>query len=117
MIMGNGMDMAVGKALPNPASYTCSLLIISLPSDSVAYEWGDAGGVVSYRYAHDRRPDTNEDVLSLGFITPAYDAILVRVDSHPDLNHDFLQMELVRCMLELNVFKDNEFNQLNTRTI
>ena len=65
--------------------------------ESTAFEWGSGGngGIVSYQYPSDKRPDTNNDMLSLGFITPSFDAVLARVDSHPDSNHDFLELEIV----------------------
>ena len=61
----------------------------------MAYEWGVNGGVMKYTYPSDKRPDTSEDVLSLGFISPSFDAVLVRVDSDPKMNNDYLQLEIV----------------------
>ncbi len=76
-------------------------------AESVAFEWPSLkkGGVVRYTYPADKRPDTNSDLLSLvhihhfdakyqffslllihilqGFITPSFDAVLARIDSHP----------------------------------
>ncbi len=71
----------------------------------MAFEWPSLkkGGVVRYTYPADKRPDTNSDLLSLvhihhfdanffylflihilqGFITPSFDAVLARIDSHP----------------------------------
>ena len=72
---------------PNPES-----LFIA---EAVAYEWGVNGGVMKYTYPSDKRPDTSEDVLSLGFISPSFDAVLVRVDSDPKMNNDYLQLEIV----------------------
>ena len=72
---------------PNPDS-----LFIA---EAVAYEWGVNGGVMKYTYPSDKRPDTSEDVLSLGFISPSFDAVLVRVDSDPKMNNDYLQLEIV----------------------
>ena len=64
-------------------------------SEAVAYEWGANGGMIKYSYPTDKRPDTSEDVLSLGFISPSFDAVLIRVDSDPKINNDFLQLEIV----------------------
>ena len=51
--------------------------------------------MIKYSYPTDKRPDTSEDVLSLGFISPSFDAVLIRVDSDPKINNDFLQLEIV----------------------
>ena len=73
--------------------------------EAVAYEWGANGGMIKYSYPTDKRPDTSEDVLSLGFISPSFDAVLIRVDSDPKINNDFLQLEIVSIFffLEKNV--------------
>lgn len=65
----------------------------------MAYEFGSDGGVVKFTFPEDKRPDTNEDILSMGFITPSFDAVLARVDSNPDASNDFLQLELVSSNL------------------
>lgn len=72
-------------------------------SDSVAYQWGPGGGLITYEYPSDKRPDTSADVLSLGFITPSFDAVLVRIDSQPERNHDFLQLEIVSTCIIMAV--------------
>ena len=54
---------------------------------------------MKYTYPSDKRPDTSEDVLSLGFISPSFDAVLVRVDSDPKMNNDYLQLEIVSTYL------------------
>ena len=75
--------------------------MISTLEESVAYEWGSGkGGVVKFTYPADKRPDTNSDLLSLGFITPSIDAVLARIDSHHDSDHDFIQLEIVRILLK-----------------
>ena len=61
----------------------------------MTYEWGANGGSMKYTYPSDKRPDTSEDVLSLGFISPSFDAVLVRVDSDPKISNDYLQLEIV----------------------
>ena len=50
---------------------------------------------MKYTYPSDKRPDTSEDILSLGFISPSFDSVLVRVDSDPKINNDYLQLEIV----------------------
>ena len=70
-------------------------------AEAVAYEWGVNGGVMKYTYPSDKRPDTSEDVLSLGFISPSFDAVLVRVDSDPKMNNDYLQLEIVSTSYSL----------------
>ena len=51
----------------------------------MSFEWPSRqkGGVVRYTYPEDKRPDTSGDMLSLGFITPSFDAVLARVEGHP----------------------------------
>ena len=71
--------------------------------EAVAYEWGANGGMIKYSYPTDKRPDTSEDVLSLGFISPSFDAVLIRVDSDPKINNDFLQLEIVSLFLLENM--------------
>ena len=53
------------------------------------------GGSITFKYPSDKRPDTSRDVLSLGFITPSFDAVLMRIDSHPGATNDYLQLEIV----------------------
>ena len=57
-----------------------------------------------YYYPEEKRPDTKDDLLSLGFITPSIDAVLVRIDSQGgDMHNDYLQLEIV-SFLALNDF-------------
>jgi hypothetical protein len=62
-------------------------------SESVAYEWGPKPGLVRYYYDIKKRPDTQVDALSLGFITPLQNAVLLRVDSAT--TNDYLELEIV----------------------
>ena len=65
-------------------------------SESTAYEWTSKPGLIRYYYHLNKRPDTSADVLSLGFITPLDDAVLIRVDSGAASNfNDYLEVELV----------------------
>jgi hypothetical protein len=61
----------------------------------VSYEWGLKGGTITFKYPSDKRPDTSRDILSLGFITPSFDAVLMRIDGHPGATNDYLQLEIV----------------------
>ena len=70
--------------------------------ESVAYEWSKNGGVVQYSFPTDKRPDTNNDILSLGFITPSFDAILARIDSSAEKSTDFLQLAILGGKIFLN---------------
>ncbi|TRY78356.1 hypothetical protein TCAL_01738 [Tigriopus californicus] len=86
--------------------------------ESVACQWGTKGGAIRYTYPSDKRPDTNSDILSLGFITPSFNAILARVDSNPDSHKDFLQLEIVAGKVFLNYnlgSKDITIGDINTK--
>ena len=68
------------------------------------YEWQKAGGTITYYYPEEKRPDTKDDLLSLGFITPSFDAVLVRIDSQGgDMHNDYLQLEIVSSHLEPDI--------------
>ena len=72
--------------------------------DSVVYEWQNIGGTITYYYPEEKRPDTKDDLLSLGFITPSLDAVLVRIDSQGgDMHNDYLQLEIVSSHLEPDI--------------
>ena len=71
----------------------------------MVYEWHDRGGTITYYYPEEKRPDTKDDLLSLGFITPSIDAVLVRVDSQGgDMHNDYLQLEIVSIHLGIDNF-------------
>ena len=61
--------------------------------ESIAYEWGRKPGLIRFTYPFDKRPDTRVDMLSLGFITPLQNAVLVRVDSQA--SNDYIELEVV----------------------
>ena len=64
------------------------------------YEWINPGGTITYYYPEEKRPDTKDDLLSLGFVTDRIDAVLVRIDSQGgDMHSDFLQLEIVSISL------------------
>ena len=62
-------------------------------SESVAYHWGPKPGLIRYYFLEGSRPNTKSDVLSLGFITPLENAIMLRIDS--DSSSDFIEVEIV----------------------
>ena len=69
------------------------------------YEWYNTGGTIRYIYPQEKRPDTKDDLLSLGFITPSIDAVLVRIDSQGgDMHSDYLQLEIVSIHLNPDNF-------------
>jgi leucine-rich repeat transmembrane neuronal protein 1/2 len=69
------------------------------------YEWNPTGGTITYYYPEEKRPDTKDDLLSLGFITDRIDAVLVRIDSQGgDMHSDYLQLEIVSIHLDQDNF-------------
>ena len=81
-------------------------------SDSVVYEWYGSGGTVTYYYPEEKRPDTKDDLLSLGFITPSLDAVLVRIDSQGgDMHNDYLQLEIVSIPLDSDTILNFELSR------
>ena len=64
--------------------------------ESVVYEWYGNGGTITYYYPAEKTPETKDDFLVLGFITPSLDAILVRISSQGrDMHNDYLQLEII----------------------
>ena len=62
--------------------------------ESVAYEWGSKGrGLIRYFYNEQKHPSTKVDIISLGFITPLENAVLLRVDS--GTTQDYLEVDIV----------------------
>ena len=59
----------------------------------LSYEWLTKPGLIRYYYQMKREPDTSTDVMTLGFITPMANCVLIRVDS---LGDDYMQVEVVR---------------------
>ena len=75
----------------------------------MAFEWTGDVGVILYEFPSDKRPDTSADSISLGFITPSFDAVLLRIDSYPDNNKgkDFMQVEIVSIKINLEASNAN----------
>lgn len=59
---------------------------------SVAYTFGANGGLMTYLYPRDHRPNARKDQLAVGIMTSQRDAILFRVSG---TSEDFIEMELV----------------------
>lgn len=81
----------------NTFACDCDMTSYTGPScdeESTAYKFTGAGGVITYNYPEDKRPDTKSDLLALGFITESDNAIMVRVDS--GTSNDYLELQLVR---------------------
>lgn len=76
---------------------TTTILLIA---ESVAYEWLTKPGLIRYYYQMKREPDTSTDVLTLGFITPLANCVIIRVDS---LGDDYMQVEVVSAIHHLIV--------------
>ena len=78
--------------------------------ESVAYEWGSKGrGLIRYFYNEQKHPSTKVDIISLGFITPLENAVLLRVDS--GTTQDYLEVDIVSSNsfiigVKLLLFKD-----------
>ena len=72
-------------------------------AESVAYEWGPRPGLINFYYGKNNQPDTRVDALSLGFITPQENAVLLRVSSGSA--NDYLELEIV----SMKVFQSHDF--------
>ncbi|GJQ66007.1 putative laminin G [Trypoxylus dichotomus] len=84
-------------------SYTCDCEMTSYTGptcsdESIAYEFGPNRGIITYTFPEDRRPEMQEDTISLGFITTKSDAVLLRIVS--GTSNDYIELEIV----EGNVF-------------
>ncbi|XP_071453531.1 neurexin 1-like, partial [Hetaerina americana] len=68
--------------------------------ESIAYEFGSHGdgGLITYTYPEEHRPETKGDTLAVGFSTTSENSVLVRVDSA--VSHDYLELEII----EGNIF-------------
>lgn len=61
--------------------------------DSTAYRFGPKPGLITYTFAEDKRPDTKNDLLAVGFITSVENAVLLRIDS--GTSSDYMELQLV----------------------
>ena len=63
-------------------------------AESVAYEWGGQGrGLIRYFFDDKKKHNTKVDMISLGFITPLDNAVLIRIDSATAF--DYLEVDIV----------------------
>lgn len=81
---------------------------VSYYTESVSYEFGPNRGIIIYTFPEDNRPEMQEDVVSLGFITTKSDAVLLRLVS--GTSNDYIEMEIVSSLLFL---PSRNFNILN----
>lgn len=65
----------------------------SIP-ESVSYEFGPNRGIITYTFPEERRPETQEDSIALGFMTTKSDAVLLRIIS--GTSNDYIEMYIVR---------------------
>ncbi|CAH1365278.1 unnamed protein product [Tenebrio molitor] len=84
-------------------SYTCDCDMTSFTGptcsdESVSYEFGPNRGIITYTFPEDNRPEMQEDVIAIGFITTKADAVLLRIVS--GTSNDYIEMEIV----EGNIF-------------
>ncbi|CAM1325515.1 NRXN2 (predicted) [Pycnogonum litorale] len=84
-------------------TYTCDCDMTSYggptcSDESIAYQFGRAGGTITYSYPENKRPDSRNDLLALGLMTYTDDAIIARVDSSS--SNDYMELEIV----EGNIF-------------
>lgn len=87
------IDPLKDALVPSPA-------VIEGCTESVSYEFGGRGGVITYNYPRDKQPDTKADSLSLAFITGSGDAVLFRVDSAQ--SEDYLMLALIKGILTVS---------------
>lgn len=59
----------------------------------MAYEFGANKGMIQYTFPAGKQPDTEEDAISLGFITMKSDAVLLRIES--STTQDYMELEIV----------------------
>ncbi|CAH1263754.1 NRXN2 [Branchiostoma lanceolatum] len=57
---------------------------------STTYEFGPAGGLITYEFPNEARPNTRIDMLAVGFTTRVTQAVLVRIDSAT--SDDFMEI-------------------------
>ncbi|KAI8515077.1 Neurexin [Branchiostoma belcheri] len=57
---------------------------------STTYEFGPAGGLITYEFPSEARPNTRIDMLAVGFTTRVTQAVLVRIDSAT--SDDFMEI-------------------------
>lgn len=71
-------------------------------AESVSYEFGPNRGIITYTFPEDNRPEMQEDVIAIGFITTKADAVLLRIVS--GTSNDYIEMEIVMRQVEVSLF-------------
>ncbi|GFT00428.1 neurexin-1a [Nephila pilipes] len=79
-------------------SYTCDCDMTSYTGptcsdESISYKFGARGGLITFTYPSEKRPDTKSDLLALGFMSSTDNAVLVRIDSGS--SNDYMELEIV----------------------
>lgn len=65
-------------------------------AESVSYEFGPNRGIITYTFPEDNRPEMQEDIIAVGFITTKSDAVLLRIISGS--SNDYIEMEIVSVL-------------------
>jgi neurexin len=68
-------------------------IILPTRTESTAYQFGPDNGLIAFTFPVDKRPDTKNDLLALGFLTTDQNAVLVRIES--GTSNDYMELELV----------------------
>lgn len=85
-------------------------------TESTAYQFGANGGLITFTFPADKRPDTKNDLLALGFLTSDENAVLVRIES--GTSNDYMELEIVdgNVLMVYNLgTEDLDIGELNFR--
>lgn len=80
----------------NTYACDCSMTSYSGPNcaeDSTAYRFGPKSGLIKFDYVQEKRADTKNDLLAVGFMSSQENAVLVRIDSSS--SSDYMELQLV----------------------
>ncbi|XP_042239810.1 neurexin-1-like isoform X1 [Homarus americanus] len=92
-----------GNCIQQWNSYSCNCDMTSFTGptcsdESTSYEFGRGTGLLTFQYPDGRWPDSQRDLLALGFMTNQEDAVVLRLDSAN--SNDYMELEIV----EGNIF-------------
>lgn len=79
-----------------------TFIIVYCFSESISYEFGPNRGIITYTFPEDRRPEMQEDTISIGFITTKSDAVVLRIVS--GTSNDYIELEIVSYFLLFLIF-------------
>ena len=106
MLLPTNRKSHLGFRLPDDLGLKVNLALLVFSSttrhsvtDSIAYTFGQLGGLIAFTFLESERPDTKVDHLTFGFITVQCDALLLRVASAT--SNDFIEVELVSANVSL----------------